>query len=214
MKLRIKILAIAMIAAVLPAQARKAKKFTHETVAVPAVQAKVIAVETAHTQLLLKVDSKGVVNTVHYGANAGDPAKFLNYKAGYNHNFGAPDAYPAVGGRFNGQEALHVAYPDGSQNTELYYVSHDVASRGGVIETTLHLKDYVSALEVDLVYDAHQAEDVIAMHSVIRNGGKKPVRLRNFASASLNLVADSYELTHFYGGWATEMQMERDLLTP
>ncbi|MCR5560786.1 MAG: alpha-galactosidase [Bacteroidales bacterium] len=213
MKLKTIVLAIAMIAAVLPAQARKAKKFTHETVAIPEVERKVIAVETARTQLLLQVDKKGVVRTVHYGAPTGDPAQFLSYRSGYNHNFGAPDAYPAAGGRFNGQEALHVAYPDGNQNTELYYTGHDVASRDGKQVTTVHLKDYVTALEVDLVYEACRDEDVILMHSVIRNGGKKPVQLRNFASASLRLEADSYELTHFHGGWADEMQAERTLLT-
>ncbi len=213
MKLKTIALAVLIAAAVLPAQARKAKKFTHETVSIPAVEARVIAVETAGTQLLLQVDSRGEVRTVHYGAPVGDPAQFTDFFAGFHHNFGAPDAYPTAGGRFNGQEALHVEYPDGSQNTELYLSGCDVSSRGGIVTTTLHMKDYVTALEVDLVYDAHQAEDVIAMHSVIRNPGKKPVRLRNFASASLNLAADSFELTHFYGGWATEMQIDRELLT-
>ncbi|MBQ3711044.1 MAG: alpha-galactosidase [Bacteroidales bacterium] len=213
MKLKTIALAVLIAAAVLPAQARKAKKFTHETVAIPAVEARVIAVETAGTQLLLQVDSRGEVRTVHYGAPVGDPAQFTDFFTGFNHNFGAPNAYPTVGGRFNGQEALHVEYPDGSQNTELYLTGSEVSSREGIVTTTLHMKDYVTALEVDLVYDAHQAEDVIAMHSVIRNPGKKPVRLRNFASASLNLAADSFELTHFYGGWATEMQIDRELLT-
>ena len=192
---------------------KKPKAFVHETVAIPAVTPKVVAVETAHTQLILQVDAKGTVRTMHYGAPVAGPEQFLNYKQGGNHNFGAPVTYPTAGGTFNGQEALHVKYPDGYQNTELYYVSHETASRGGIVTTTLHLKDYVTALEVDLVYEAHQAEDVILMHSVIRNGGKKAVELRNFASASLNLAADDYLLTHFYGGWATEMQMDQELLT-
>lgn len=209
--------AIALLAVTLPAQAgkpnRKAKKFTHETVEIPAVTPKVIAVETAGTQLLLQVDKKGPLRTVHYGAPAGDPAQFLNFSFGGHHNFYAPDSYPTAGGRFNGQDALHVEYADGTQNTELYYTSHETSSREGITSTILHLKDYVTALEVDLVYDAHLAENVITMHSVIRNNGKKPVKLRNYASASLNLVADDYLLTHFYGGWATEMQMDRTPLT-
>ena len=213
MKLKTIALAVLIAASVLPAQARKAKKFTHETVTIPTVEARVIAVETANTALLLQVDERGEVRTVHYGAPVGDPAQFTDFFAGFNHNFGAPNAYPTAGGRFNGQEALHVEYPDGTQNTELYLAGVETSRHDGIVTTTLHMKDYVTALEVDLVYDAHQAEDVIAMHSVIRNPGKKPVRLRNFASASLNLAADSFELTHFYGGWATEMQIDRELLT-
>lgn len=205
---------LALLLAVVPAQGRKnPKKFTHETVKVPAVTPRIIPIETDHTQLILQVDGKGTVHTLHYGAPAGNPEQFMDFRFGGNHNFGAPSAYPTAGGTFNGQEALHVEYSDGSQNTELYYTGHESASRSGVVSTTLHLKDYVTALEVVLVYDAHQAEDVILMHSVIRNAGKKAVQLRNFASASLNLVADDYLLTHFYGGWATEMQMDQTLLT-
>lgn len=192
---------------------KKEKPFVHETVTIPPVTPRVIAVETAHTQLVLQVDSKGTVRTVHYGPMAGDPAQFLHYEQGGNHNFGAPVTYPTAGGNFNGQNALHVKYADGNQNTELFYVSHEVVSRSGVVSTILHMKDYVTDLEVDLVYDACTAEDIIKMHSVIRNGGKKPVELRNFASSSLNLSADGYLLTHFYGGWATEMQVDQTLLT-
>ena len=215
MKLRMIVLA-ALLLAVLPADARKKpQKFTHETYPLPAVTPQVIAVQTAGTQLLLQVDAKGTVRIVRYGAPAGAPEEYAGFTAGTYHNWGAPDAYPTVGARFNGQEALHVQYADGSQNTELYYTGHETnASLGSDrVTTTLHLKDYVTELEVDLVYDACQQEDVILMHSVIRNAGKQPVTLRNYASASLRLTADDYLLTHFYGGWATEMQVDRTLLT-
>ena len=196
----------------MPAVARKKPK-VHETVAIPAVTPRVIPIETSGTQLILQVDDKGTVRTFHYGAPAGNPEQFLRYNQGREHNFGAPVTYPTAGGTFNGQEALHIKYPDGTHNTELYYVSHETGSRSGIVSTTIHLKDYVTGVEVDLVYDAHQAENVIVMHSVIRNGGKKAIELRNYASASLNLVADDYLLTHFYGGWATEMQMDQTPLT-
>lgn len=214
--IRTLILLAAVAATILPAAAKKQPKkkpFVHETVQIPEVKPQAIAVGTDHSQLVLQVDKRGAVRTVHYGAPAGDPSQFLDFTFGGHHNFESPLTYQPVGGRFNGIDALHVKYADGSQNTELYYVSHETSSRSGVTTTTLHLKDYVTALEVDLVYDAFAAEDVIQMHSVIRNGGKAPVELRNYASASLNLVADDYLLTHFYGGWASEMQVDRTLLT-
>ena len=214
MKLRSLLLAAMLLLAAVPSEARrKPQKFTHETVDIPAVQPRAIAVETAGTQLVLQVDARGTVNTVHYGAPAGDPAQFIGFNQGGHHNFDAPSAYPTAGGRFNGLDALHVKYSDGTQNTELYYTSHEVQARDGVTTTTVHLKDYVTALEVDLVYDAYVPEDVILMHTVIRNCGKKDVELRNAASASLNLTPGKYLLTHFYGGWATEMQIDQTLLT-
>ena len=112
---------LALLLAVVPAQGRKnPKKFTHETVKVPAVTPRIIPIETDHTQLILQVDGKGTVHTLHYGAPAGNPEQFMDFRFGGNHNFGAPSAYPTAGGTFNGQEALHVEYSDGSQNTELY----------------------------------------------------------------------------------------------
>lgn len=120
--------AIALLAVTIPAQAgkpvKKAKKFTHETVSIPAVDPKVIAVETAGTQLLLQVDRKGVVSTVHYGANAGNPDALLKSGLNSSRGYTGTGTYPAAGGRFVGQNALHVKYADGNQNTELYYTSH------------------------------------------------------------------------------------------
>lgn len=180
----------------------------------PTVTQKVISVETENTQLILQVDKKGIVRTMHYGEDAGDPIQFLYYYTGRGNDYGdGPMTYPTVGGGFNGQPALHVKYADGNQNTELYYVSDESSSCDGVTTTILHLKDYVTKLEVDLIYEAHLAEDVILMHSEIRNGGKKEVKLRSYASASMNIDADKYLLTHFYGGWATEMQRDQTLLT-
>ncbi|MBO4475898.1 MAG: alpha-galactosidase [Bacteroidales bacterium] len=213
MKFRLLLLA-ALLVAVIPADARKRpQKFSHQTFDIPAVQPRVIDVETSGTQLVLQVDAKGTVRTVHYGAPAGDPAQFMEFDAGGQHNFSAPTTYPTAGGTFNGLDALHVKYSDGSQNTELYYTSHEVQVRDGITTTTVHLKDYVTSLEADLIYDACVPEDVILMHAVIRNCGKKAVELRNAASASLNLPAGKYLLTHFYGGWATEMQMDQTILT-
>ncbi len=215
MKRSILFLLFALVAAIAPAEARKAqKKFVHQTVVIPEVTPKVIAVETDHTQLLLQVDWKGTVRTVHYGVPTGEAAQFVSFRSGYGSLYGTgPMTYPTVGGRFIGQPALQVKYADGTHNTELYYVSHETASRSGAVTTTLHLKDYVTALEVSLVYEAFQAEDVILMHSEVVNGGKKAVELLDVASASLNLDAGDYLLTHFYGDWAMEMQVERTPLT-
>ncbi len=208
-----KILPIALILlASISAEARKQPKkaqFTHETLEIPAVTPQVIAVETAHSALILQVDGKGVVRTVHYGNRIADPGQFLRFDPRYYRDLDPGSLiYPAAGGRFVGNPALSVLYADGTRNTELHYTSHETSGD----RTVLHLKDYVTAMEVDLVYECCPEADVIVARSVIRNGGSKAVTLTDFASSSLTVSARKYFLTHFHGTWAEEMQIDREPL--
>ena len=174
----------------------------------------VIPVETEHTTLVLSVRENGVLETLHYGHRIADPKAFEGFVTGLSDDNGSgPMAYPTTGGRYLGEPALHVKYADGYHNTELVYATHQVRRNGDVVATEITLKDPVTLLEVKLFYAAYQKEDVICTHAEIRNGGKQPVELLNYASGSLYLDADQYYLTHFHGGWADEMQMDGELLT-
>lgn len=178
-----------------------------------AQQRQVIAVETENTSLVILVHENGRLETVHYGAKIAAPAQYLDWKLrsdDYNGQRG--DTYPATGGRFVGEPALHVKYADGNHNTELYYAEHQVIKRDGCTSTVIGLEDPVTKLRVKLIYDAYGKEDVIAQHTEITNGGKKPVELLNYASASLYVDANEYLLTHFHGTWASEMQLESEWL--
>jgi alpha-galactosidase len=184
--------------------------------AVPAASARktVIPVETEHTALILSVRENGVLETLHYGNRIADPKAFGGFVTGLSEDNGSgPMAYPTTGGRYLGEPALHVRYADGYHNTELVYAAHQVRRNGDVVTTEITLKDPVTLLEVKLFYEAYQKEDVISTHAEIRNGGRQPVELLNYASGSLYLDADQYHLTHFHGGWADEMQMDGEVLT-
>ncbi len=54
---------------------------------------------------------------------------------------------------------------------------------------------------------------MIVANTEITNGGKKAIVLNKFASSAINLKADKFLLSHFYGSWAREMQLDRELLT-
>ena len=169
----------------------------------------VISIETEATSLNLLVTEDGTVQTLHYGTriSGADAWAGINLKSDdYNGCRGL--TYPATGGRFIGEPALHVKYADGTHNTELYFSGVERSGNS----TIIGLKDPVTNLQVKLVYDAYPKENVIVMHSEILNGGKKPVELLNFASASVYVDASQYLLTHFHGAWAAEMQMENELL--
>lgn len=208
------VLAFAVVAPSASARKEKKKPYNHTVVEIPAVKRQVIPVETAHTQLILRVQENGVLQTLHFGALIADPNAYLDYFTYRSDDNGSgPMAYPTAGGRYVGEPALHVKYADGYHNTELYYAGHEVHEKGNVITTEILLKDYVTLLEVKIVYDAYQKEDVIVTHTEILNGAKQAVELQNYASGSLYLDADKYYLTHFHGGWADEMQMDGELLT-
>ncbi len=209
MKQHITVFAVLLMAVVFatPAQGRKVKKFSHETVKVPAVEPRIVAVETDASSLILTVRPNGEVHQLYYGSRV-PAAEFLDVPVVKGRYSSGTPAYPATGGRYLGEPALHVKYADGTHNTELYYTAHDVETRQGVVTTTVHLKDYVTGLEVRLVYDAYPKENVIVQHTEVDNRGTAPVELLNIASGALNLQAGSYLLSHVNGAWAQEMQLE------
>ncbi|MDT3365690.1 MAG: alpha-galactosidase [Bacteroidota bacterium] len=197
---------------VLSATAQKTRSHVHTTAPVPSVEPRIIAVETENSSLILSVRENGAVFHLHFGTKVNETefAAVPSYTGRYGN--GAL-AFPATGGRFLGEPALHVRYADGDHNTELYYTGHTVSTSSGVTTTTVHLKDYVTSLQVDLVYEAYPAEDIILTHTEIVNGGKKPVTLLSYASGAMTVTADRYLLTHVNGSWAQEMQVESELLT-
>lgn len=190
----------------------KAKPFTHTTVALPRTEPGIIAIETDGTSLVLTVRENGALQQLYYGKRL-EAAEFLAVPQVNGRYSDGPLAYPATGGRFLEEPALHLQYADGNHNTELYYTGHSVRQQDGMTVTTIDLKDYVTDVEVRLVYEAYPKEDVIAQHVEIVNLAKTPVSLLKYASGAMTLRADSYLLSHVNGTWAQEMQLENELLT-
>ena len=172
-----------------------------------------ILIQTDHTQLVLTAQEDGALRTRYYGKRIEAPWQFLNDDSRFHGpNGSGPMTVPTTGGKYVREAALHVRYADGSHNTELYYTGHKSEYRNGVFTTTVMLRDPVTDLAVQLIYDAYEKEDVIVAHTEIVNGGKKTIELLDYASSAMHFEADRYLLTHTWGGWATEMQVERELL--
>ena len=210
---RILLLAALTLALIPAAAQKKAQKFVNETVAIPQVERQVIAIETQNTSLVILVHPSGTLQTMHYGAKITSPEQYLaidTRSEDYNGDRGA--TYPAIGGRYIGEPALHVKYADGTHNTELYYTGHEVKEEGGVVTTTIRMRDYVTGLRVRLIYTAYVKQDVIAAHAEILNPAKQTVELIQAASSALYVDAEEYLLTHLHGSWAAEMQLEHEVL--
>ena len=173
-----------------------------------------IPVNTDNSSMIMTVGPDRQLLFRHFGGKISRAEDFDGYRSWRRSDYGTdPLAYPASGGRYFNDAALTVRQADGDMNTELKYVSHSVSETcGGIFRTEINLADD-KGVQVKLIYTAYPDEDVIVMNSEISNAGKGPVSLINYYSASLPVIADKYFLTHFYGSWAREMQVERELLT-
>ena len=176
----------------------------------------VIDISTDKVSMVVTAAPGGEVYFRHFGGRIDDPAPLADYKSNRRSDHGTEDlAYPATGGRNFREPALRVTHADGDMNTELRYVSHasKQLSDKNVTETVVKMTDCCQALDVELVFTAYARENVITTHAVIRNREKGPVTLHSFYSSSLPLKADKYLLTHLYGAWAREAQVDHTLLT-
>ena len=175
-----------------------------------------IDIRTDDVSMVLAARSGGEVYFRHFGGRIDDPAPLSDYKSSRRADHGTDDlAYPAMGGRNFREPALRVTHADGDMNTDLRYVSHTSRQLAdpNVTETVVKMSDSSQALDVELVFTAYARENVITTHAVIRNREQGPVTLHSFYSSALTLKADKYLLTHLYGAWAREAQVDHTLLT-
>ena len=175
-----------------------------------------IDIRTDDVSIVLAAQPGGEVYFRHFGGRIDDPAPLAGYKSSRRADHGTDDlAYPAMGGRNFREPALRVTHADGDMNTELRYVSHSSRQLAdpNVTETVVKMTDCCQALDVELVFTAYARENVITTHTVIRNREQGPVTLHSFYSSALTLKAEKYLLTHLYGAWAREAQVDHTLLT-
>ena len=174
----------------------------------------IINIRTDDVSLVMKVDKLGRLTTLHFGGAIDDASCLLEFKNGFVGAHGTPyETYPAEGEKNFNEPALAVTHRNGDLNTELRFTGIDRRSvSDNVSETLIHLSDKAEGVDVDLVYTAYAKENVILSHSVIRNGEKGTIRLRNYYSSALPVMADKYLLTHLYGTWAHEDRVAHTLL--
>ncbi len=174
----------------------------------------VINIRTNDISLVLRANTDGHLNTLHFGGAIKDASAFADFKSGITGNHGTPyESYPAQGTRNFNEPALAITHKNGDLNTDLRYISHEVKQLdANVTETTIRLADDAEGTEVDLVYTAYKKQNVILSHSVIRNNEKGTVVLRNYYSSALPIRAEKYLLTHLHGTWAHENRVEHTVL--
>lgn len=196
----------------------------------------IFSLHTKHSTYQMKVDRDFLIHT-YYGPYVGDSD--MSYLArcidrGFSGN---PDGitdkgysldtqlleYPSYGTGDFRNDCLRVAYADGSQVTDLKYVSHEIKEgkygleglpamyQGDENVQTLEvvLQDVYKNLEVILYYGVFENLDVITRACKIVNKGEDKVNLLRAYSMCLDFNNKDMDFVHFYGRHAMERIKER-----
>ena len=179
------------------------------TVAMPAM-AEQVSVNTKGMSLVLDVENGKPAQYLYFGTKL-NHADLQNLKVADN---GRMDAYPAYGLNTPAEAALAMRHSDGNLSTALVATGSDVKSEDHATVTTIHLKDPVYNIKVDLKYRAYNDVDMIEAWTEIANGEKGTVTLTTFASAMLPIRRGDVWMSHLSGTWANEGQLSHEKLAP
>ena len=179
------------------------------TVALP-VMAEKVSVNTKGMSLILDVDKGKPAQYLYFGTKL-NPNDLQNLKVATD---GRMDAYPAYGLNTPAEAALAMRHSDGNLSTALVATGCDVKNEGNASVTTIHLKDPVYNIKVDLKYRAYNDVDMIEAWTEILNGEKGTVTLTTFASAMLPIRRGDVWMSHLSGTWAAEGQLSHEKLQP
>ena len=179
------------------------------TVALPAM-AEQVSVNTRGMSLVLDVENGKPAQYLYFGTKLND-ADLQNLTVATN---GRMDAYPAYGLNTPAEAAFAMRHSDGNLSTALVATGSDVKAEGNATVTTVHLKDPVYNVKVDLKYRAYNDVDMIEAWTEILNGEKGTVTLTRFASAMLPVRRGDVWMSHLSGSWANEANVSNEKLAP
>ena len=179
------------------------------TIAMPTMAEKV-SVNTKGMSLVLDVENGKPAQYLYFGTRLNN-ADLQNLKVADN---GRMDAYPAYGLNTPAEAAIAMRHSDGNLSTALLATGSDVKAEGNATVTTIHLKDPVYHLKVDLKYRTYSDVDMIEAWTEIQNGEKGTVTLTTFASAMLPIRRGDVWMSHLSGTWANEGQLSHEKLQP
>ena len=179
------------------------------TMAMPAM-ADQVSVNTQGVSLVLDVENGQPAKYLYFGARLDERDK-ANLSVTAN---GRMDVYPAYGLNTPAESAIALRHADGNMSTALVATGYDSRQEANATVTTIHLKDAVYPVKVDLCYRAYKDVDLIEAWSEITNGEKGTVTLTTFASAMLPIRRGNVWMSHLSGTWASEGYVNNELLTP
>ncbi len=187
----------------------KSIAFLLMTIALPAM-AEPVSVSTKGMSLILDVENGKPAQYLYFGTKLNN-SDLQNLKVATE---GRMDAYPAYGLNTPAEAAFAMRHSDGNLSTSLVATGSEVKTEGNATITTIHLKDPVYNLKVDLKYRAYNDVDMIEAWTEIQNDEKGTVTLTTFASAMLPIRRGDVWMSHLSGTWANEANVSNEKLAP
>ena len=114
--------------------------------------------------------------------------------------------FPGQGGGIVTDPGIKVAFPDGNRDLVLKYRSHRIDGN----TLTIELTDISRPFAVTLRYVVDEDTGIIARSALARNDGTAPVRIDQFAAATLTLpFQPDYRLSYLAGRQIAEFGLEQ-----
>lgn len=170
-----------------------------------------VLISTPNTSLLLTAPQGGELKFVYYGDRI--EKSEINQIMDAGISSGRP-AYPVFGIECQNEAALAVTHGDGNMSLDMEITDVKVAPVKGATLTTVTMKDKVYPFIVKIMYRAYTNSDVIETWTELINNEKKPVLLRQFASAYMPIREGNVWISHLHGAWADEANVTAEPLTP
>lgn len=191
--------------------------------------------ETEHSAYQMKVNERGMLEHLWYGARVDQNMDYLNL---HNDLGFSGQIYEDQADRTLSPDTLMLEYPtegigdyritaakvEGALGLDLRYAGYEISTgefnldglphvRGELEQLTIHLKDEVLNLQVDLHYLVDEKHDAIVRWATFRNKANRSYRLdRSFGMALDFPVSEDVELISFPGRHNKERIMTRQPL--
>jgi len=124
------------------------------------------------------------------------------------------EEYPVFGGLKYKEPCLKATFADGVRDLDLQFEKATIIKAENP-QLILHCKDAHYPLYISLVYILHEKHDLIERKVLLTNTGNEEISIERMFSAQWHLPAGrDYYLTHLYGRWLDEFNIQRELLTP
>ena len=169
-----------------------------------------VVIQTKNMTMVLEVNNGKQPTYVYFGSklNANELGH-LQYPTN-----GRMEVYPAHGLNTPAENAFAMKHIDGNMSTALVATGVEKTEEAHATVTTIHTKDAVYPINVDIKYRAYKDVDMIETWTEITNNEKGTVTLTTFASACLPIRRGEVWLSHLYGSWANEGRVSEELLEP
>ncbi|MBO4315213.1 MAG: alpha-galactosidase [Prevotella sp.] len=167
-----------------------------------------VVVQTKNMTMVLDVTNGRQPTYVYFGSRlSATDLGHLQYPTN-----GRMEIYPAHGLNTPAEDAFAMKHVDGNMSTALVATGVEKSEEAHATVTTIHTKDVVYPINVDIKYRAYHDVDMIETWTEITNNEKGTVTLTTFASACLPIRRGEVWLSHLYGSWANEGRVSEERL--